>query len=372
MPYTSINAQCNKIPVNLTFGIKAVGVIMQIESDLLYESITERAPGRTLLSPKDFDFFGHKSVLVTGAGGSIGARIAEWLMQIPNVKVLMTDRDENALHSLSLDLSNAALFQNPDFELLDIRDATGVESVIESFKPNYLIHCAALKHLSVLEKQPREAFLTNILGTNNLLRSSESANIDGFLNISTDKAAAPTSVLGYSKYIAEQLTSDYRDRTGKRFTSVRFGNVFNSRGSVIETFKHQIVNGLPITLTDSRVERYFMNTNEAAGLALKSLVLNAGGVHVLDMGEPILLLRIIENMQAHFGTNNPIVITGLRPGEKISEILANTNEEVIATEVSKVSTISSPNFDCNWIKSEFPSTNDEALELMLRFLSLSN
>ena len=343
---------------------------MQIESDLLYETITEREPSRTILSPSDVNFFDGKSVLVTGAGGSIGSRIAGWLMQIPNVKVLMTDRDENALHSLSLELANSALFQSPDFELLDVRDSTGVDSMLSAFKPNYLIHCAALKHLSVLEKQPREAFLTNILGTSNLLKSAERANIDGFLNISTDKAAAPTSVLGFSKYIAEQLTSDCRRRTGKRFTSVRFGNVFNSRGSVIETFKHQITNGLPITLTDLKVERYFMNTNEAAGLALKSLVLNAGAVHVLDMGEPILLHKIIENLQAYFGTNNPIVITGLRPGEKITEVLANTDERITPTLVPKVSTIDSPSFDCSPIEGLHPRSNDEALKMIQQCLSI--
>jgi FlaA1/EpsC-like NDP-sugar epimerase len=258
---------------------------------------------------------------VTGAGGSIGSEIVTLLHSIPNLRYLATDHDETSLHTLSLRLSKRALFDSDDFQLMDIRDRQGVTSTIETFEPTAIIHAAALKHLSVLERQPREAVLTNIIGTWNVLQSASKAKVNSLVNISTDKAANPKSVLGKSKKVAELLTAYFRRVGNPGFTSCRFGNVFSSRGSVIETFAAQIRTGSPITLTDANVERFFMHPSEAALLTVHSLLINKGNVHFFDMGDPIKLIDIIASMQNIAASNNPLIITGLRKGEKLTEEL---------------------------------------------------
>jgi len=201
------------------------------------------------------DLFGAKAlsgerILITGAGGSIGSKIVKAISNYQGSSLLATDRDENRLHTLSLDLIGSALFNSSQFQVMDIKDLQGVKNSISGFKPTMIIHAAALKHLAILEQQPREAYLTNIIGTNNMLSTAYQFKVQKFLNISTDKAANPISVLGKTKYVAELLTSKYRNLGAKNFTSVRFGNVFNSRGSVIETFARQLESNLPVTLTD--------------------------------------------------------------------------------------------------------------------------
>ena len=209
------------------------------------------------------------------------------------------------------------------------------------FQPTIVIHAAALKHLSILENQPREAFLTNVIGTSNLL---ETATIFGglrFLNISTDKAVNPTSILGKTKWIGELLTSYYRNTYSNNFTSVRFGNVFNSRGSVIETFLKQISNNQPITLTDRDVSRYFMKIEEAASFSIASVIINHDEIHLLDMGKPIKLIKVIERLKEITGSESKIEIVGIRPGEKLSEDLIATYETVADGPISQIRSINS-------------------------------
>ena len=202
-------------------------VIGKLESDLDLQAIL----GGSLKSER---------ILITGAGGSIGSKIAGSIARFPDLEMLATDRDENRLHSLSLEIMGTALFNSSQYRVLDIRDSTGVDNIISEYKPTMIIHAAALKHLAILEKQPREAYLTNFLVTRNLLRSASQNNVRRFLNISTDKAANPISILGKTKYMAEILTTNFRRNGFGQYTSVRFGNVFNSKGSVIETFTRQI------------------------------------------------------------------------------------------------------------------------------------
>ena len=310
--------------------------------DLLqYEEITGNPSPIIDLDPKDYSFFRDKTILITGAGGSIGSRIANHLAKVPNIKLLAVDRDENALHSLSLTISNTALFQEASYVLLDIRDKVGVKRIFEESRPSLVIHCAALKHLSVLERFPREAVMTNVFGTKNLLDNAIKYGATEFLNVSTDKAVEPTSVLGRTKRIAELLVIQARNEGANGFTNVRFGNVFNSKGSVIETFSHQIQNNVPITLTDRNMSRYFMHIDEAAALAIKSSIINAGPIHILDMGQPVLMSDVIDRIKTTLKSNVEIVITGSRQGEKLHEDLVNVFENSSITSDPKIRVLSS-------------------------------
>jgi FlaA1/EpsC-like NDP-sugar epimerase len=312
---------------------------MALELD--YEEITGNPTPVIGLEEQDFEFLRGKTILVTGAGGSIGSRVMNQLARVPDVHLMALDRDENALHSLSLAVSNTALFQEASYILQDIRDQVGLDHLIKDSNPSMIIHCAALKHLSVLERYPREAVLTNVLGTKNLLDSAVRYKVPGFLNVSTDKAAEPISILGKTKRIAELLVIQHRLNGSKGFTNVRFGNVFNSKGSVIETFAHQILNGASITLTDPQMKRYFMHIDEAAALAIKSAVLNSGDIHILDMGKPILMTEIIRRIQNALKSNVDILITGTRSGEKLNEDLMNSFENLERTEISKIRVLTS-------------------------------
>lgn len=308
--------------------------------EITYQNVIQREPRPTFFDEAEFSKLSEERFLVTGAGGSIGSRIVSLLATIPGIKFLATDRDESALHSLSLALTKTALFETDSYQLLDIRDQDGIDACLESFRPTTIIHAAALKHLSVLERQPREAVLTNIFGTANMLEAAISHNVRSFVNISTDKAATPSSVLGMSKYIAEIYTSDIRQSKGLRYTNCRFGNVFNSRGSVIETFVSQIQSGSPITLTDEGVTRFFMHVDEAAFLTIKSFLINQSDVHVFDMGRPVPLNAVVQNLQAILGGSSAVLITGLRSGEKLHEILIDDNttfSETVHPHISAVS-----------------------------------
>ena len=292
-----------------------------LESFITYEKVLNRTIRTIPFTSWEISELRNEKILITGAGGSIGSRISIALSKVGGVNFLATDRDESALHSLSLKLTSTALFEGTNFLLLDIRDLEGAQKVIQEYKPTVIIHAAALKHLSVLEKQPREALLTNVYGTLNMLEIAISENVTKFINISTDKAASPVSVLGRSKFLAELLTANYKISHGNDFTSVRFGNVFGSRGSVIETFVNQIERGLPVTLTDEKVSRYFMHPDEAAFLTLKSMFVTQGDVHLFNMGQPVLIKNLIHRLQEILNGQSGIVYTGLREGEKLHEDL---------------------------------------------------
>ena len=305
---------------------------MNLDSNLItFQTIIGRQPRSMVFDATEIAKLRNERVLVTGAGGSIGSQIVKLIAELEGITYLATDRDEGSLHSLSLDLDSRALFESPQIALLDVRDKQGIEQIIISFKPTLIIHAAALKHLNALQKQPREAMLTNVFGTANLIDVSKSTGIRKFVNISTDKAAEPKNVLGYSKKMAELYVAKSRAEGFENYTSCRFGNVFNSRGSVIETFIYQISNGKPITLTDPEIERYFMSVEEAAYLTIKAALINNGDVHIFDMGNPVALKLIIENLQKSIGLRSSIIITGLRDGEKLSEDLFGKNENALIT-----------------------------------------
>lgn len=284
-----------------------------------------------------------KVVLVTGAGGSIGSELCRQIARYQPARLLLLERDESALHATQLSLTGRGLLEGDDLLLADIRDITTLRSLFTSTRPDIVFHAAALKHLSLLEKFPMEAWQTNVLGTLNVLSAAAESGVGTFVNISTDKAASATSVLGYTKRIAERLTADYARTQPGRYVSVRFGNVLGSRGSVIPAFTEQIRRGGPVTVTHPDVERYFMLIPEACQLVLEAAAVGGDGeVMVLDMGTPIRIAEVAQTLIDMSGAQIDIVYTGLRPGEKLTEILFNSADERRATAHALVSAVDVP------------------------------
>ncbi|WFE65656.1 nucleoside-diphosphate sugar epimerase/dehydratase [Micromonospora sp. WMMD714] len=266
-----------------------------------------------------------RRVLVTGAGGSIGSELCRQIARCDPGELMMLDRDESALHALQMSLHGRALLDGPELILADIRDADAITRIIAERQPDIVFHAAALKHLTLLQRHPGEAIKTNIQGTVNVLEACR--DVAEFVNISTDKAANPISVLGYSKRITERLTAHYADRYDGAFLSVRFGNVLSSRGSVLTAFQAQVRAGLPITVTHPDVTRYFMTLQEAVHLVLQAAVVGRGGeALVLDMGEPVRIAEVAQRLAAEAPKPPEIVFTGLRPGEKLHEDLFGVDE----------------------------------------------
>ena len=270
----------------------------------------------------------NRRVLVTGAGGSIGSELCRQLVRFNPAELIMLDRDESALHELQLSIYGRALLDTPQTVLADLRDERAINDLFETRKPQVVFHAAALKHLPLLERYPHEAYQTNVLGTSTMLKASQRAGVEVFINISTDKAANPISVLGFSKRIAERLTADFAFRSGPgKYISVRFGNVLGSRGSVLMSFRDQISKGGPVTVTHRGVTRYFMTISEAVQLVIQAGAIGSTGeVLVLDMGKPINIHDVAEQLVRNSGKPIKIEVVGLRVGEKVHEELFGDGE----------------------------------------------
>lgn len=269
-----------------------------------------------------------KRVLVTGAGGSIGSELCRQLVGFEPAELIMLDRDETGLQSTQISITGRGLLDGNDTVLADIRDTESLEHIFERRQPEVVFHAAALKHVSLLEQFPDEAWKTNVMGTLNVLNAAAKVDVDVFVNVSTDKAANPTTALGHSKRVAEKLTAWMAGQTGKRYASVRFGNVFGSRGSMLPLFAEQIRQGGPITVTHADATRYFMTIPEACQLVIQAGAIASGGeVLILDMGEQVRILDVAERLRAMSGREDvEIVITGLRHGEKLHEDLIGAGE----------------------------------------------
>ncbi|NMO56394.1 polysaccharide biosynthesis protein [Actinoplanes sp. TBRC 11911] len=268
-----------------------------------------------------------RRVLVTGAGGSIGSELCRQLAQFHPERLVMLDRDESGLHAVQLSLDGRGLLDDRNLVVADIRDQQRLDEVFAEHKPQVVFHAAALKHLTLLEMHPSEALKTNIVGTYQILQTALKHGVDRLVNISTDKAADPISVLGYSKRITERLTAAADAATKGTFCSVRFGNVLGSRGSVLTAFAAQVEAGGPITVTDPEVERYFMTVQEAVRLVIQAGALHSDGeVLVLDMGDPVRIADVARRFADAAEQHIQIVYTGLRPGEKLSEVLLGPGE----------------------------------------------
>lgn len=270
-----------------------------------------------------------KKVLITGAGGSIGSEIARQVLDNEAAEVWALDRDETLLHEAQILWGDRA-----QVILCDVRDGNAVLRALENIRPDIIFHAAALKHVPVLERFPGEAALTNVVGTRNIIEAGSRVGAERFVLISTDKAVDPSSVMGASKRAAELLIKAGNARNdGCIYSAVRFGNVLGSRGSVIPTFVSQIRAGGPVTVTDPKMKRYFMTVNEAVQLVLQAAALADGSeIFLLDMGESVyiddLARRLIRLAGLIPDADIMIEYTGVRPGEKLEEQLANGPVEV--------------------------------------------
>ena len=268
-----------------------------------------------------------RRVLVTGAGGSIGSELCRQITRFAPADLIMLDRDESGLHQVQLSIEGRALLDSRSLVVCDIRDDSALTAVFDERRPEVVFHAAALKHLPLLEMWPAEAVKTNVFGTQNVIDAAKRAGVAKFINISTDKAANPTSVLGYSKRVAERLTAAASTDGNGTYLSVRFGNVLGSRGSVLTTFRQQIEAGGPVTVTDPEVTRYFMTIEEAVQLVIQAGAIGDNGeALVFDMGEPVRIDQVAHQLVAQAPRPVEIVYTGLRPGEKLHEDLLGTGE----------------------------------------------
>ena len=294
-----------------------------------------------------------QSILVTGAGGSIGSELCRQIARFGPAKLYLLDRDESGLQATQISLTGQGLLQGDELILADIRDMDTLRTVFAASLPDLVFHAAALKHLSLLESYPLEAWKSNVLGTLNVLTAASEVGVGTFVNISTDKAADPTCVLGYSKRVAERLTADFARTQPGRYVSVRFGNVLGSRGSVVHAFTAQIQRGGPITVTHPDVERFFMLIPEACQLVLEAGSIGTDGeVMVLEMGEQVKIVDVARDLIRISGRKDiGITYTGLRPGEKLGEDLFSPHEDRRATTNPLVTSVDVPELSVDEVQS---------------------
>ena len=298
--------------------------------EINYQNVTQRFANLPFLEEDEREAFDGMSVAITGGAGSIGSRIAMNLLKHTKATVLILDNDESRMHSFYLQIDET-LKNRCAFKLIDVRDMNSVRSTLYEKTIDLIIHTAALKHVPILELQPYEAYMTNVVGTHNILLATQEFSVKNFTFVSTDKAANPINHLGKTKLIGEYLTASFfqnslRENLDQYYSCVRFGNVFLSRGSAIETFIYQIENGLPVTITSSEMERYFMDLGDAANLILKISANRIGNVSLLNMGDPIRILDIIERMHAILGKEISLKEIGIKPGEKLTEELYSSSD----------------------------------------------
>ncbi|HEY7661143.1 MAG TPA: nucleoside-diphosphate sugar epimerase/dehydratase [Actinomycetota bacterium] len=270
-----------------------------------------------------------RRVLITGAGGSIGSEIARQVASFAPARVTLLDHDETHLHDVMSELESSPIMSGV---LADVRDRDRVHEVMRSERPEVVFHAAAHKHVPLLEDHPAEAFRTNVLGTANVAEAAAAIGVDHFVLVSTDKAVRPASVMGASKWFAEQVVRSLQNGGGGVFCAVRFGNVLGSRGSVVPTFLRQIRSGGPLTVTDPSMARFFMSIQEAVCLVLQSAAMSRGGeVFTLEMGEPVNILdlagRLVRLSGRVPGRDVKIEVVGRRPGEKLVEDLIDPDED---------------------------------------------
>ncbi|MDD4234486.1 MAG: nucleoside-diphosphate sugar epimerase/dehydratase [Bacteroidales bacterium] len=277
-----------------------------------------------------------KTVLVTGAAGSIGSEIVRQLLNFKPDKIILFDYAESNLYELELELSESLNFHRSEIIIGDIRNKLIVEKVFKKHTPQLVFHAAAYKHVPMMEHHPAEAIRTNVLGTKTLADIAVEYNVEKFVMISTDKAVNPTNVMGASKRIAEMYVQSLNNIYNTQFITTRFGNVLGSSGSVIPRFKKQIDKGGPVTVTHPEVTRFFMTIPEACQLVLEAGIMGEGGeIFIFDMGEPIKIVRLAQRMielsGLKVGEDIQIKFTGLRPGEKLYEELLASKENTIPT-----------------------------------------
>jgi len=292
---------------------------------------------RILLNTEQIkNFIKNKAVLITGASGSIGSELSRQTAELKPSLLLLLDQDETGIFNISNELSQK--FPNLKIQSLiaDVTDKTKINEIFKKFKPKIIFHAAAYKHVPLMEQDPQEAVKNNIFGTKIVAEAALESGVEKFVFISTDKAVNPTSVMGATKRVGEMICQTLWQKNSTKFISVRFGNVLDSRGSVIPTFREQIKKGGPVTVTDPKMERYFMLIPEACLLVMQASAMGKGGeVFVLDMGKSIKILDLAKAMIESSGLvpdkDIAIVFCGKRPGEKMFEEILTAEEGVIST-----------------------------------------
>lgn len=299
-------------------------------------------PEVKLDTKKISEYLAGKTVLVTGAGGSIGSEICRQVASFGPSTLILLGHGENSIFSIQMNLARDFPGIRTEAVIADIRDSARVRDVFIQFRPNVVFHAAAHKHVPLMEGNLTEALKTNVFGTLNVARAAKRYECERFVMISTDKAVNPSSIMGVSKRIAEMVVRSMNDDPSRTsFVSVRFGNVLGSSGSVVPIFKEQIASGGPVTVTHPEMKRYFMTIKEAVQLVLQAGTMGEGGeIFVLDMGKPVKIIDLAEQMIKLSGripyTEIPIVFSGARPGEKLFEELLTAEEGTTATTHSQI------------------------------------
>ncbi|WP_339316194.1 nucleoside-diphosphate sugar epimerase/dehydratase [Oceanobacillus sp. FSL W7-1304] len=278
------------------------------------------------------------TVMVTGAGGSIGSEICRQLMRFAPEKILLVGHGEYSIYSIDMELKNK--YHDTETEIIpiigDVQDRERIFNIVEEHHPRIIYHAAAHKHVPLMEYNPHEAVKNNVIGTKNVAEAADTFGVKTFVMVSTDKAVNPTNVMGATKRVAEMVVQHMAQQSKTKFVAVRFGNVLGSRGSVIPLFKKQIEKGGPVTVTDPEMTRYFMTIPEASRLVIQAGTLAKGGeIFVLDMGEPVKIVDLAKNLiklSGYAEEEIPIEFSGIRPGEKMFEELLG-EDEVLPGEV---------------------------------------
>jgi len=272
-----------------------------------------------------------KTILVTGAGGSIGSEICRQVSAFRPSRLLLLGHGESSIYNIDMELRRTV---STDIEIIpiiaDVQDRNRIFDIVSEYKPDVMYHAAAHKHVPLMEANPMEAVKNNIFGTKNVAEAADTFGVPHFVMVSTDKAVNPPNIMGATKRFAEMIVQNLAKESTTKFAAVRFGNVLGSRGSVVPLFKKQIAMGGPVTVTDPEMTRYFMTIPEASRLVIQAGTLAAGGeVFVLDMGEPVKIVDLAKNLIKLSGYSEDeigIAYSGIRPGEKLFEELLNDNE----------------------------------------------
>jgi len=303
--------------------------------EIKIEDLLERSPIK--LDKKEIRKYTlNKTILVTGAAGSIGSEIVKQLSRFQPEKIIIFDQAETPLYDLELDLSERYNFNNFDILIGDLTNRHRLKSVFEKYRPSVVFHAAAYKHVPMMESHPAEAIRTNVYGTKMVADFAVEYGVHKFVMISTDKAVNPTNVMGASKRIAEIYTQSLNKKGKTKFITTRFGNVLGSNGSVINRFRKQIQKGGPVTVTHPEITRYFMTIPEACQLVLEAGAMGKGGeIFIFDMGKSVKIVNLAKKMVQlsglQLGKDIQISFTGLRPGEKLYEELLNDKENTLPT-----------------------------------------
>lgn len=288
------------------------------------------------------NYFRNKTILVTGAAGSIGSELCRQIVQFNPKRLIALDFFESGLYDLNLELSGITDKCNYLCVLGNIFDYRNLRKIMNQYRPEIVFHAAAYKHVPLMQMYPAEAIKNNVFGTKNVAQAARLSGVKKFVNISTDKAVDPSSVMGATKLLGEQIVKTLNKKGKTKFCSVRFGNVLGSQGSVVPTFKKQILRGGPVTVTDKKMTRYFMSIPESVQLVLTAVLLikNGGEIFMLDMGEKVKIDELARLMIRLAGfvpeVDIKIKYTGVRPGEKINEMLFGQDETLEKTKNDKI------------------------------------